>query len=126
MRKTILLSVAAVLFYAPTQIWSLASYTSAKAQAMLTNQVIKGKKTVRLKVSGMTCPGCAVHIHKALSTKAGIIEDEVRFPGDSATVKYDPEKISEEEIMEAIEKEGYEAEIIYVGKAVKAKKEPKK
>lgn len=69
-------------------------------------------KTVTLKITGMSCAGCASHIHTALSKTEGIISNEVKYPGDIATVKYDASKISEKEIITVIEKTGYKAEVI--------------
>lgn len=69
-------------------------------------------KTVKLKVTGMTCGGCSSRIHTALNKKEGIIKDDVQYPGDLAIVTYDPEKISEEEIIKVIKKCGFTAEVI--------------
>lgn len=69
-------------------------------------------KTVTLKITGMSCAGCASHIHTALSKTDGVISDEVKYPGDIATVKYDASKVSEKEIIAVIEKTGYKAEVI--------------
>ncbi len=69
-------------------------------------------KSVTLKITGMTCAGCASHIHTALSKTEGVISDEVKYPGDVAIIKYDASKISEKEIITVIEKAGYKAEII--------------
>ncbi len=69
-------------------------------------------KTVTFKITGMSCAGCASHIHTALSKNGGVISDEVKYPGDVATIKYDASKISEKEIISVIEKAGYKAEVI--------------
>ncbi len=69
-------------------------------------------KIVTLKITGMSCAGCASHIHTALSKTEGVISDEVKYPGDVATIKYDGSKISEKEIIAVIEKTGYKAEVI--------------
>lgn len=69
-------------------------------------------KTITLKITGMSCAGCASHIHTALSKIEGIISDEVKYPGDIAVVKYDASKIKIEEIIKVIEKAGYKAEVL--------------
>ncbi len=69
-------------------------------------------KTVTLKITGMSCAGCANHIHTALSKTEGVVSDEVKYPDDVATVKYDASKISEKEIIAVIEKAGYKAEVM--------------
>jgi copper chaperone CopZ len=69
-------------------------------------------KMVTLKITGMSCAGCASHIHTALSKTEGIISDEVKYPGDVAIIKYDASKISVEQIIKVIEKTGYKAEVL--------------
>lgn len=56
-------------------------------------------KSVTLKITGMSCAGCSNHIHTALSKTEGIISDDVKYPGEIATIKYDAAKISEKEIL---------------------------
>ncbi len=68
-------------------------------------------KIVTLKITGMSCAGCASHIHTALSKTDGVISDEVKYPGDIAIIKYEASKISEKEIIAVIEKTGYKAEL---------------
>lgn len=65
---------------------------------------------VTLKVQGMTCAGCANHIQKALSSKEGVEDHEVKYPGDLVRVKYDPKKIKREDIQKAIAALGYKVE----------------
>jgi copper chaperone CopZ len=79
-------------------------------------------KVVELKVTGMTCQGCADHVTGALSKKEGVIKSDVKFAENSATVTYDPAKISESEIISAINETRYKAQL----KDVNEKKENKK
>ena len=65
---------------------------------------------VTLKVSGITCAGCAGHIQKVLSGKEGVLDHEVKYPGDQVKIKYDPKKIKSEDIQQAITALGYKAE----------------
>jgi copper chaperone CopZ len=66
-------------------------------------------KQVKLKITGMTCGGCANHIHRALSETKGVVDMEVKYPGDSAIITYKPNEIKFEEIIRTIEKSGYNA-----------------
>lgn len=112
MKKLIIFSGAAIMFYAASQVCGCDSCSKANSQTLSSKVILKDdNKTVKLKVKGMTCGGCSNHIHDALSKKKGIIENEVKYPGDVAIVKYDPEKISLEEIIKTIEKAGYKASI---------------
>lgn len=79
-------------------------------------------KVIELKVTGMTCQGCADHVTSALSQKSGVIKSDVQFASNSATVTYDASVVEEEEIIQTIEETGYKAE----AKTSKDKKEIKK
>lgn len=105
MKNTLLISSVALLFFAGSQVCGCGSCSQANAQT--TNEVYKSEpKTVTLKVTGMTCAGCANHISASLDKLDGVIGHEVKYPGDIATVKYDPDKTSEKDIIAAIEKTG--------------------
>lgn len=84
--------------------------TNSKAQTANTTQ--QEGKTLILKITGMTCAGCANHVSKALKNVNGVIEQSVEYPGDVAIVKYDAAKTKPEELIKAIEKAGYKAEAI--------------
>jgi mercuric reductase len=62
-------------------------------------------KIVKYEISGMTCDHCASGIQKHLSTKYGIIENQVSYKDKIGEFKYNPEKISKEGIREIIDKE---------------------
>lgn len=87
--------------------------SSHSAYALIgTSPVAEDIKTLKVKVTGLTCAGCASMLHTALSKKAGIVEDQVDYPGDVTTIKYNLALISEQEILKVIEKAGYKAQII--------------
>ena len=77
-------------------------------------------KTAEIKITGMSCAGCANHIHTALSKTEGVISDKVKYPGDIAIIKYIPSKISEDQIVKVIEKAGYKAEVQKEKKVIKS------
>lgn len=79
-------------------------------------------KVVELKVTGMTCQGCADHVTGALSKKEGVVKSDVKFAENSATVTYDPAKTNEAEIISTINGTGYKAQL----KGTNEKKEIKK
>lgn len=84
--------------------------TTDKAQTE--NSTQQQVKTVKLKITGMTCAGCSNHISNALKKVDGIIEHNVEYPGDLATIQYDPSKTNPKAIIKVIEHTGYKAEII--------------
>lgn len=84
-----------------------------KSDKVSTEQIKLGKpKSLKLKITGMTCAGCSNHIYNALKAVEGVIEHTVEFPGDLATITYDPDKTNPEAIIKVIEEIGYKAEII--------------
>src|SRR5690625_2162487 len=74
--------------------------TDNKAQTANTTQ--QEGKTLQLKITGMTCAGCSNHISNALKEVDGIIEHEVEYPGDLATIQYDPKKTNPDAIIKEI------------------------
>ena len=60
-------------------------------------------------ITGMSCGHCVASVNRALGQLEGVEVQEVKV--GSATVAYDPEKISADRIAQAIEQEGYAAQI---------------
>lgn len=111
MKKLILISSVA-LFFIGSQLCGFDNCSQVNAQTLETVLTKNESKTVTLKITGMTCAGCANHVSKALEKVDGILEEEVKFPGDIAIIKYDSDKTNEKDIIAAIEKTGYMAEVI--------------
>jgi Cu+-exporting ATPase len=62
-----------------------------------------------LPVIGMTCANCVNTVERTLNKKVpGVISASVNFGTETATVKYDPEVVTLENMAEAIRKAGYE------------------
>ena len=80
-----------------------------KAQTSTKLAAKEDPKTVKLKITGMTCAGCSNHVTTTLQAIDGIIEQKVEYPGDIAPVKFNPAKASVANIIKAIEKIGYKA-----------------
>ena len=57
----------------------------------------------------MHCQSCVTLIEKALNKKEGIEDAVVNLTTEKATVEFNPEKINDKEIIEAINKRGYAA-----------------
>ena len=92
--------------------------TDNKAQTA--NATQQEGKTLKLKITGMTCAGCSNHISNALKVVGGIIDYKVEYPGDLATIEYDPKKTNPEAIIKVIEQTGYKAGIIKENKKEKS------
>jgi len=67
-----------------------------------------GRAEALFTVRGMSCAACATRIEKVLSRLSGVKEASVNFAASRARVLYDPEKISPEEMVRAVQEEGYE------------------
>lgn len=65
---------------------------------------------VSIGVYGMTCGHCQKRVADAISSLEGVESVDVNLEAESATVNFDPEKVSLEEIKEAIRKAGYSTE----------------
>lgn len=67
----------------------------------------QGGKTVSFKVEGMSCAACASRVEKGLAKMPGVSQAAVNFALERATVTYDPQQVSVQELVQTIEKLGY-------------------
>lgn len=70
--------------------------------------ISKAEKKIVISVGAMTCAACVQRVEKALSSLEGVSEASVNLAASSATVTYDPLKISIENMKDAISSAGYE------------------
>jgi copper chaperone len=66
-------------------------------------------QTVRLSITGMSCGHCVARVSKTLSALDGLEVEDVRV--GSANLRFDPERQSLEEILEAVRDVGYEPSV---------------
>lgn len=66
-------------------------------------------KTTRLKVSGMTCGHCAETVQKALRASPGVRNATVHLDSGAAEVEYEEGRVAPEQLIAAVEHEGYSA-----------------
>jgi copper ion binding protein len=64
------------------------------------------KKTI-IKVTGMSCSGCASRVEKALKSVAGVSGADIDLKAGKATVEYDPLKAAEKDLVKAVRDAGY-------------------
>ena len=62
-------------------------------------------------VSGMTCSACSAHVEKAVAKLDGAEKVSVNLLTNSMQVEYDQSKLSEDDIVSAVEKAGYGASV---------------
>jgi len=65
------------------------------------------KTTVELPITGMTCASCVARNEKALRKVEGVDDASVNFATEIATIAFDPEVVSADELVHAVEAAGY-------------------
>ncbi|KAG8069908.1 hypothetical protein GUJ93_ZPchr0006g44464 [Zizania palustris] len=71
-----------------------------------------GMRRVQLRVTGMTCSACTGSVEAAVSARRGVRRVAVSLLQNRAHVVFDPALAKEEDIIEAIEDAGFEAELL--------------
>lgn len=66
-------------------------------------------KLIEISIEGMSCMSCVANVKKTLSSIDGVMVVNVRLQDKNATVKYDPKKVTIEQLKNAINKIGYKA-----------------
>ena len=66
---------------------------------------------VVISIKGMMCASCGQAIEKTLNKVAGVGSVKVDVTNDRATVSYDARKVLPRQLVEAIRKAGYEANL---------------
>lgn len=64
---------------------------------------------LNLIITGMSCANCALNISKRLMKEEGITDANVSFSTGTATVRFDPEKVTKGKIVQIINDTGYKA-----------------
>ena len=64
--------------------------------------------TVRFKIEGMHCDGCAANIQSILERKAGVQKAIATFKEGEARILYDSNAVTEEQLVAVIENSGYQ------------------
>jgi len=73
------------------------------------------QETAVLEVGGMTCSSCAVRIEKALNRLPGVAQAAVNLATEQARVQFDPSQAGPDDLIRAVQQEGYEAKVSSVG-----------
>lgn len=68
-------------------------------------------KTTRLQVKGMTCGHCVATVEKALRNQTGVRNATVHLDNGAAEVEYEEGTVAPEQLIAAVEEEGYAARI---------------
>ncbi|PIN13716.1 Cation transport ATPase [Handroanthus impetiginosus] len=69
-------------------------------------------RRLQVRVTGMTCAACSNSVESALMSLNGIVKASVALLQNKADVSFDPSLLKDEDIINAIEDAGFEAEIL--------------
>lgn len=69
-------------------------------------------KNTTLKISGMHCASCSTILTKALQKVDGVKSALVNYSTEKATITYDPKIVQEDSFIKAVQKKGYNAEVL--------------
>ena len=62
-----------------------------------------------LRISGMSCASCVAKIEKGLSRVPGVVEANVNFAAEKATIEYDPTEANPSDLVDTVKELGYAA-----------------
>ena len=66
-------------------------------------------KTGKFEVTGMTCSACVAHVEKSVRKLEGVADVTVNLLTNSMSVNYDHKTLAPDEIIESVQKAGYDA-----------------
>ncbi|PSR01404.1 MAG: hypothetical protein BRD50_08800 [Bacteroidetes bacterium SW_11_45_7] len=79
---------------------------------MQASDTTKQKKEIQLKVTRMSCNGCSNRCQRSLLDLNGIMKADVSYQKGAATIEYNPDTISEAQIIQQISEIGFKAKKI--------------
>ncbi|XP_074583104.1 cation-transporting ATPase HMA5-like [Curcuma longa] len=75
-------------------------------------EVEKEARRIQVRVTGMTCSACTSSVEGAISALPGVVRATVSLLQNKAYVVFDPSRVKDEDIKDAIEDAGFEAELL--------------
>jgi copper chaperone len=67
--------------------------------------------TLELKVTGMTCGHCEMHVKEALESVPGVVKAQADRNKNSATVVLNNPSVNTDDLIKAVQETGYEASV---------------
>lgn len=83
----------------------LEAVSSAGYKAQLSG--VNKSESVTLKITGMSCTSCAQRVEKDLRALSGVLEANVNFATEKATITYNKDQVSPADLTTVVEKTGY-------------------
>lgn len=101
---TIIIAVAGLIgFSLITKQTTTKSELEVKTNNLEINQQQQEKlRQATLKIDGMFCVSCATGAEYALKEKEGVVDASVDYDNEKGSVIYNPQKISKDEIIQAV------------------------
>ncbi|KAK8969410.1 Copper-transporting ATPase RAN1 [Platanthera guangdongensis] len=90
----------------------LDSFEDEEAAAGRSQKDGKGMRKIQLRVTGMTCSACTSSVEAAVGGISGVAHATVSLLQNKAHVVFDPNRVKDEDIKDAIEDAGFEAEVL--------------
>ncbi len=75
-------------------------------------------KSLQIGVQGMTCASCVGRVERALKKIDGVSEASVNLATERAKVTFDPDQVRREQLIEAIERSGYRAQVAEISLSI--------
>jgi len=109
-RAALLLASAVVAIFVGLNVYTYASPSrgASRRTALSGNEPLT---SVVIPVQGMTCFTCELTVESSLKRLAGVETADAKVTAEAAYVRYDPTRVSVEELIEAINKTGYQASL---------------
>lgn len=101
-QRHLVASIVGALFAAASLIGCASSTSSLSSHAPT-------QTTTRFAVAGMACNACAAGIQSELQDTPGVSRASVRFDKKVATVRYNPNRVTPDQLSRVIEEAGYKA-----------------
>lgn len=101
-------NILLVMTVAMMGLMSLSVYTQLKSPVSIAQNQAKGQ-LVNIKIEGMTCATCEMHVENSINKLPGINNVKASTPSASVWVDYDPSKCDVKQIKSVVNKSGYKA-----------------
>ena len=73
------------------------------------NDTTTAQEAIRIPVTGMTCAACQSRVQRTLQKQSGVADASVNLMMQNATITFDPQAVSPQQLVEAIRDSGYGA-----------------
>lgn len=70
----------------------------------------------KFRITGMTCSACSAHVEKSVNKLEAVSQASVNLLTETMQVEYDEERLTDQDIIEAVKKAGYGASLLEAAK----------